>query len=596
MTSEVAEIINTQDDPPEPGRVEPSRASVSVETLLYAGLLVTAVWLRFANLGWLPLSELEARQALAAVFGGPAAANVASSPAYQTLTGLAFTLSGESEAAARWAPALAGVALAMTPLMLRRIVGHGVAFVAAALMVFSPILWTASREATGATLAALGVVGAMYLLMGGHLLWSAVLIGVALVSGPSALTGLATVGAGVAVFAVIRRRRSNPTIALAYPFPTDLPSEVWLRSLAIGGLVALALATGIGFFPEALSGAFDGLGTWASGWFQSSGVAAATLLLALVAYEPLVALIGGIGLVNGLRRGTNLEAWFAAWGLGSLVVLLLYRGRYPSDLVWTVLPLTILAAQGIVRLVGRILDSVDAWVVLAFTGAIVALAAFAYLGLRGSVGGLDSFQMLLGVSTHLLAALMGVALAGLALLLLAMGWSRTTAASVAGAASLLVLAVLTVSAGATLNFGDSAPSARELWRPRAGTLGLHTLRESLHTLSKAETGQLHSLPLHVRDAPPAGLEWALRGFSRIPSDASPPVILVREGAVLPGEYLGQSVTVEEKWGWNGWLPPDPLAWWLNRELPTLSDRWVLLVRKDVAGVEELIPVEFDPGA
>ena len=63
--------------------------------------------------------------------------------------------------------------------------------------------------------------------------------------------------------------------------------------------------------------------------------------------------------------------------------------------------------------------------------------------------------------------------------------------------------------------------------------------------------------------------------------------VVGSGAGLfPSEYLGQSVSIGEHWGWTGWWPPELLFWWVTREAPTLPDRWVLLVRPDIAGVEQ----------
>ena len=71
-------------------------------------------------------------------------------------------------------------------------------------------------------------------------------------------------------------------------------------------------------------------------------------------------------------------------------------------------------------------------------------------------------------------------------------------------------------------------------------------------------------------------------------------MITREGEDLPGEYLGQSVTIGENWGWTGFVPPDVLRWLVIREMPIAPDRWVLLVRNDIAGVEELLPVELEP--
>jgi hypothetical protein len=349
------------------------------------------------------------------------------------------------------------------------------------------------------------------------------------------------------------------------------------------------VATGAGFFPDSLQGIFEGLGGWVSGWFQGGGIAVTTLLGALFAYEPLVAVAGGIGVVDKLRKGNALEAFFASWALGSVIVLVLYRGRQPSDIVWTVIPLTLLAAFVVGALLEKISQPENVWLAVGFTGAIVALTAFAYLQLRAGVGAPDSLQTFLGFPTHIAAAAMGVGLAALALILLAVGWSRDVAIPIAGAAAILVLLGAGISAGAALNFGD--PTARELYRPQASTLGLNALRESLQTLSRAETGRPDALPIEISDRPSPALAWATRDYPAYEGSGKPAIILVREGAPLPGEYLGQSVTISEGWSWNGGLPPNLMSWLVIRDAPTVADRWVLLVRKDIAGVEELLPVE-----
>ncbi len=562
--------------------------SLSLEVLLYALVVLLAMWLRLARLDLYPLTDREAEHALAASTSSDPLAG-SESPAHRTITSLAFTFSGESEAAARWAPALAGVGLVLTPAFLRRQIGRGPAFLSALLLAISPVLWTASRTADGTTLAALGITAAAFLLVSGRIEWSAAFLGLALVSGPAALTGLTSIGAGAGVFAILRRRRTNPGGTLAYPIPK---SQAWLRGLAIVGMIAVLVATGAGFFPDSLQGIFEGLGSWVSGWFQSSGIAVATLLVMLMVYEPLVSVAGGIGVMGRLKKGNALEAFFASWAVGAALVLILYRGRQPADIVWTAIPLTILAALVISALLDRVFQPENVWLALGFTGALVALMAFAYLQLRAGVSGPGSLQSFLGFPSHFAAAAMGIGLAALAMILLAIGWSREIAQPIAGAAAILVLLGASISAGAALNFGE--PTARELYRPQASTLGLNALRESLRTLSRAETGQPDALPIEMGDRPSSALTWATRDFPVFEGSGSPAIVITREGAPLPGEYLGQSVTIGESWGWTGWLPPDLMSWLVVRDAPTVPDRWVLLVRKDVAGVEELPTVELEP--
>ena len=560
--------------------------SLSLEALFYALIVLLAVWLRFARLDLYPLSDREAEHALAASAFGE---SLSDSPVHQASTSLAFTLSGENEAAARWAPALAGVALALSPALLRRKIGRGPAFLGALLLAISPVLWTASRTADGITLAALGITAAAFLLVSGRLEWSAAFLGLALVSGPAALTGLTSIGAGAGVFAVLRSRRTNPGGTLAFPVPESQP---WLRGLGIAGLSALLIATGAGIFPDSLQGIFEGLGSWITGWFRSSDIAVATILLMLIAYEPLVSVAGGIGVVSKIRKGNAFEASLASWAVGAFLVLVLYRGRQPADIIWIIIPLTLLASLAISALLDRVFQPESIWLAIGFTGAIVALAAFAYLQLRAGISGPESLQTFFAIPTHFAAAAMGIGLAALSVILLAIGWSREIALPIAAAAAILVLLGAGISSGAALNFGE--PTARELYRPQASTPGLTALRESLRALSRSETGQPDALPIEVRDRPSPALAWAIRDYPRFEGSGSSAIVITREGAPLPGEYLGQSVTIGESWGWSGWLPPDLMSWLVVRELPILPDRWVLLVRKDIAGVEESIPVEPEP--
>jgi hypothetical protein len=559
-----------------------SKPSLSLEILLYTLVVLLAVWLRFARLDLYPLAHREAEQALSA---SSASEPPSDSPAHRTVARLLFTLSGESESAARWGSALAGVGLVLTPVLLRRKIGKGPAFLGSLLLAISPVLWTASRTADGAMFAALGISAALYLFAAGYIDWAAGFFGLALVSGPSALTGVASIGVGAAFFEILRRRRSE---TLSSPFPRSIP---WARSIAITAFVALLVATGMGFFTSSLQGIFQGLGTWMSGWFESSGVAFFTLLIVLMAYEPLIFAAGAIGIVDRFRRGSSLEVFLACWSLGALGVLILYRGRQPVDLVWIVIPLTLMAAIAISALLDRIFQPESFWLALGFTSAIVALVAFSYLQLRAGVSSPDAFENILGLPTPYAAAVMGVGLAVLALILLAIGWSREIALPIAGAAAILVLLAVTISSGAAVNFGE--PTARELYRPQASTPGLTALQETLRALSRAETGQPDALPIEVRDPPPPALSWAIRDYPEFEGSDSPAIVITREGEALPGEYLGQSVTIGESWGWNGWLPPDLLRWLVIRDAPTVVDRWVLLVRKDVAGVEEILPVEVE---
>jgi hypothetical protein len=582
------------------------RGSISLESLLYLILFTFGAWLRFNHLDRQPLTDAEAREALAALaqpaeFQPPDPGP--SSPAYQVLTGLAFSFSGAEDRAARWAPAVAGSLLLLTPLLVRRQIGRGAALMTTLLLGISPTLWAASRTAGGSAIAALGVLaGVLFLARAraesrGNLERAAAMLGLAAVTGQAGLFGLASLGVGSAALIVIRRRRGNPDPdrTLALPWPASLETDALRRSLLLAGVVALGLASGLGFFVRALGGIFGGLGSWAEGWFAAGGIPAASVMLNLPVYEPLLLGFGGLGLVRAVRKGSALEIWLALWAAGALLLMAVYPGRSPQDLLWAVIPLCYLAARETSQLIERALAARPAWLLIGFVIAVIALLAFSYLQLAAFVRGPDAFQTLLGLPLLLMLALMGIGLAAAAIGLLGLGWSREIAGTVAGVAGLLVLMALSLSGGGRLNLAPA--SASELWRPQVSLAGLLDLRGTIDTLSKAETGRTAAIPLQFADPSTPALAWVLRGYP--PSDpadsaVNPPVILMREGSgagLFPSEYLGQSVSIGEHWGWTGWWPPELVRWWVTREAPTLPERWVLLVRPDIAGVEPATSIE-----
>jgi len=579
------------------------RPSVSLELLLYLILFTLGAWLRFNQLDRQPLTDAEAREALGALpqpaeFQPPDPGP--GSPAYQVLTGLAFSFTGAQDRIARWAPAVAGSLLLLTPLLVRPQIGRGAALMTTLLLGISPTLWAASRTAGGSAIAVLGILTAVLFLARaraetrGNLERAAAMLGVAAATGQAGLLGLASLGVGSAALVAIRRRRGNPDPdrTPALPWPVALDTEALRRNLFLAGVVALSVASGLGFFVRALGGVFGGLGSWAEGWFEPSGIPAASVMLNLPTYEPLLLGFGGLGLVRAVRKGSALESWLAVWAISALLLIAVYPGRRPEDLLWAVIPLCFLAAKEASQLIERALGARPAWLLIGFVAAVIALLAFSYMQLAAFVRGPDAFQTLLGLPLLLMLALMGIGLAAAAIGLLGLGWSREIAGTVAGVAGLIVLSSLSLSAGGRLNLAPA--SASELWRPQASLAGLLDLRETIDTLSKAETGRTGAIPLQFADPSTPALAWVLRGYApRGAADPAenPPVILMREGSgagLFPSEYLGQSVSIGERWGWTGWWPPELLFWWVTREAPTLPDRWVLLVRPDIAGVEQPI--------
>jgi hypothetical protein len=173
----------------------------------------------------------------------------------------------------------------------------------------------------------------------------------------------------------------------------------------------------------------------------------------------------------------------------------------------------------------------------------------------------------------------------------------------AGAALLTTTALLSVASIWRLNFNPSAASARELWRPTATTQGATLARETLQELSQAHTGLPDAIGVSVTSQVSPPLAWTIRSFQP-PSEANPddmlaPAVIVQEegAASLPTAeaYIGQSFYAQERWGWTGVLPPDPIRWWVQSDAPTETSTWLIFLRTDLAYLgEELIPSADTP--
>jgi hypothetical protein len=589
---------------------------LTVESAAWLTLLALAAWTRFSGLGRLPLSDAEAGEALAAAAssGNPSeiweAGSSTASPAYHVLTSLLFAPFEPSDGLARAVPALAGVALVATPLLARRSLGRGAALAAGIVLLLSPTALSIARAASGAALASLGwMVAALGLFHRSHqpergLSWTALGAGLALASGAHAVTGLFALIAGRLLFGLweLRSRLGAPQSAPrrrgASPLGSDPPGALGERlssaQVLTGALVMLVLATGAGLVPSGLPGLPEGLAGWVRGWTTPNGYGLFSTPLMLGLYEPLAVLFGLAGARLAARLSEPHLRREAAWAAGALLVLLIYPGSSPEDLAWLVLPLAPLAGRAVAALIEE-LPHVESWpAVGGFGAAAVILVAYAFLQVAGYATGVGLFNVQVDFALQLGLAALGLILAALGLLFLGWGWSWRAALQAAGLAGLLLAAGVTISAAWRLNFTPVAATARELWRREVSTAGVRLLGDSLERVSQAQTGRSDALPVRLISPASPSLAWELRRFRLAPDDAvetAPPLVLTPEGGEPPAlaeDYLGQSFTIEESWGWEGLLPPDFLNWLVSRRAPTEAVRWLLLVRSDLAGAGEFV--------
>lgn len=344
--------------------------SIEVEWLAYIGLALLALFLRTTMLDSAPISDAEARQALHAWHtiedDAPGAFIVSSSPLTYLTQLTAFSLAGANEFNARLASALAGLSLAMSPLLFRDSLGRTRTFVWAVLLSLLTTPLAASRSADGASFMLLFTILAVwmirrywYSLRQRDACWATAFVtAMLLLSGPAGLP-LLLVLLLAGWLAVWRTALSAPQ-RLELPGDDILQMAVtrmrefpFAKVLLVPLLLVAATTTFLMLNPAGLSTVGQLIGSAISGVFHSPSAGGTRLGLAvLLLQEPLLIVfsLGGAWLLWKHGDVTYVDRFAAAWAALGAVGLLLYPGAGAADALWVVVPLTLMASYGVTQL------------------------------------------------------------------------------------------------------------------------------------------------------------------------------------------------------------------------------------------------------
>lgn len=579
----------------------------TLENTLYLGLFGLALAVRVNQLGFAPLTDAEARQALAALnWHHPTA--IPLNPLYHTVTSATFWLFGADNAGARLWPALAGALLALTPALFKDVLGRGPALLASLFITFSAGLVAASRSADGWTLVAVaGLAGLGVLrqawqaqrLDTARLTWAGVLLGLAATGGGAFLTGVVIV--------------AGPALALpaGRAYLKALWRAVWPQRFALtftALVTAFLSATLFMLYPAGL-GAWAGSVThWLGGWslLEADG---RNLLIApawALIYEWPVWALGALGAFRAWLIGQKIMRWVSLGAGAALLFTFVYAGRSVFDAQWLTLLLCVLAGWFVAEALA-VVDDYQPKHVITLAGVLFSLLGFAWLNfltfaeqvranpsLEATVLNLNGANVQVSPLVFLALGVMALAACALVAVLFGFGWSPPAARL--GVTLTVLGAGLLTGLSATWNLTqrqDEQP--HELWWPAPAHVGLHTLRATLRDFSNLVVGQDNEIVI-VAQAPADGaLAWALRDFRKtqfvnlVDAQVTAPVVLTPrqvDNPTLGSAYVGQSFPVAVRWYPEANLTwPQQLAWLIIRRVPASAqqtDQVVLWLRQDAA--------------
>jgi hypothetical protein len=558
---------------------------ITNEILLYGLIFILGLAVRLVLLGDKPLTEAEsswAYQAWQIWKGVPV--QMGSLVSYLSITEGLYSIFGSSNFSARLWPAITGSFLIWIPYLSRKHLGRIPALIMAGGLALDPTMVPISR------IVGSPIPGLVFLLLTGlsfhkrFVPWSIFFLFLGLTSGPSFWLGVTGLGFSVLIAWRLGYFDLRDYLANRIQLQTDDLEKPLFRS----GKDYLPIVLGIclvSFFFTQLTG----LSAWASSlsefflaWKISSGVSALKLLAALIIYNPLSILFGGLGFISAWRNNYWKGKTLSIWAGISLLLLIIYPGRQTMDLIWVLIPLWASAAQECYRLY-RISES--RWYTNILAGLFVVLFILNWLTFTGMVFQISTQQSNL-LYWGLIAASFALAIVAMSIIASEWGLPASKKGAFLGISVVLLIYSLSVmSQGAFLHAGDP----RSFWTNGAGSGQMNILLDTISDLSVAETGRWDSIDGVVYQ-PNNSLLWILRDmkdfqyFDIFDSGNLAPVVITRdvENLTLPSDlYRGQDFVLMTWPGWNGVFPDDWISWIAFREGPVLKDHLILWVRSDI---------------
>ena len=608
--------------------------TVSIEALAYLGLALVAAFLRLSHLDSAPLSDYEAAGALQAwhtIADEAPGEFVPSRSPLTYLTQLAmYSLLGASEFTARFGTAVAGIALAFTPLVFRPYLGPTRAYIWAVLLSLLTTPLVASRTADGAAFMMLFAALAIWLIRRywysrrqSDAWWAITSITLMLLlSSPSGFAMLAVMLAA-GWLAVWRTALSAPQ-RLGLPGDDILQLAVkrlrefpFARVTFLPILVVLLTATAFMLNPAGLRSVSQLINDAVGGLSQSASLDGTRPgFVALIAYEPLLIIyaLGGAWLLWKKGDITYVDRFAAAWAAIGALVLLIYPGARATDAMWVVLPLSLLASYGITQLMvdrrvvilwapdedgdaeGALYSPRYRWVKWAISAGvfmILIIAAVQFMQVARlllalppgtTIGELFPLMLSPGQTRllHGLALLVLTALIALIVILLTANfWGLGTCLQGIGL-GFLWLMLLSGLGGAWSGFVAEAAQPRSLWRSQTVSADAYLLRQTLFELARREASGFAELEVViVQDEDgivrhDGLLAWLARDFpkarfvSTVAEAAGEKIVLTApndsEENALEGNYVGQRFLLRRSWSFNDLGLLDLPAWWSQGRL------------------------------
>lgn len=571
------------------------------EGWLYALAFLIALGFRLIGLGAAPLTDSEATLALQALrIAQGADPLLGPQPGYILFTSVLFAVIESTNFMARLLPALVGSVLVFVPSLLREIFKPRPALILAFLFAIDPGLVALSRQANGTILAVTFLLLAWGLWSNRRFIPAGIFAGLALLSGPSLWAGLITLAVAWLFIQGFETKPSPEKNESSEAHPSSPQSPILnpqlllthyeLRPALLAIVITLVLGGTLFFIvPNGLSAWVGSLPAYFSGWMTASIMTPARMLFTFLVYEPLGIFLAILSLIRGYRTGSKRIIRLSLWLSVSLLLAVFYR--QPSELVWVILPLLMLAALEMSRSL-NVFPSERLEVGVVSTALLILLT---YIWFDIAAIGLDPFNQFaaeipaLGSIENPRYVILYGALAILAICIgfVAFGWSPRTAWLGMAWSFVIFLTVYTLGA-AWGTGGLRYPNGVELWTLDRKPAQADLLLDSVNDISEFSVGHDQAQPVTVMGVNSPALEWLLRNHavtmtSTLDPQVAPTIVItpLMDDLGLPAAYRGQDFTWRQNVQYESMPTPEWWRWLVNRQLPRENETIILWARNDL---------------
>jgi hypothetical protein len=618
--------------------------NIPMEFIAYTVLILFALVLRVADLDIVPMSDVEAIQALPAYQvlnpQTPAQPQPAQSPIMFWLQMVSFALLGGDEFAARLPGIFGGIVLILMPLLFRERIGRERTFALSLLLALNPIAFVAARFADPVIWT---MVFAFALLWAVWRYWESRSIADALLA--TVLLGALAflTESGGLIFALILALSGFIAVwwtVLSAPEEQDTPGdEIWLAAqnfvrelpyqrmllvlaltVVLGSTVFLSYPSALNTVAEVVRGSFVGLIQPYQP--QTPPIMGILTLFVYDLWLVVLAVIAAVVLI--VNRAAHFTDRFAiVCAAVAFVVLLLYRGSHPAYALYIAVPMLWLVARLIRELTVnyaptlfsydgyQFVDDNDAYWWVKWLLASIVLGLLVMLAVHWLEIGRGLLQL---PSENILAALSGSQFVTfkasiiwfiISILFIAVGyflaasvWGHTN--SLQGFGLGLVLFMLGTGIGIGWNTAvEQAKNPTELWHSTTVTDDAYLLRDTLLEIADRDTKGFPLINLTILRDEAAGitddsiLAWLVRDFQNaafvdaLDSVQRNEIILMpvmEEEPDLGGSYVGQQFVIRHKWSLGSVGAGEWISWLGQRRVQTEEiprDTTVLWLRIDV---------------